>query len=109
MTFAMHFLGPADEATTAQRRRIMGAALAYHDIALWSDNDMAYLEPSMERAKADLPGLGFTEDEMKIILDIIFWHHKVRRAVMKVTGMRQRCGRVEASAVALWLGTVAIS
>ncbi len=71
VTYAMHFLGndPAVEP-------VVETALAYHDIGLWTDRELAYLEPSEAVALADNAryGWGFDPD---LLRGIIHWHHKV--------------------------------
>jgi len=57
-------------------RDIIEFALVHHDIGLWSDQELAYLEPSIERAKqmnADKK-LGYDDN---LVFDLIFNHHKV--------------------------------
>ena len=41
ITYAMHFLENAEE-----HERIVETAFVYHDIGLWTDRELAYLEPS---------------------------------------------------------------
>jgi hypothetical protein len=53
-------------------------ALVYHDIGLWTDSDLAYLEPSCAAAEAEAKKLGLSESDQSLLRDIIFWHHKVR-------------------------------
>ena len=71
VTYAMHFLegDPAVEP-------IVETAMAYHDIGLWTDRALAYLEPSEGVALADNAkhGWGFDPD---LLRGIIHWHHKV--------------------------------
>ena len=70
LTYSIHILGtkgPID---------IIAAALVYHDIGLWTDKMLNYIEPSIERAKKDLPGR-YNKNDMKLIIDIIYWHHKI--------------------------------
>lgn len=71
VTYAMHFLGqdPAVEP-------IVETAMAYHDIGLWTDRALAYLEPSEGVALADNASRawGFDPD---LLRGIIHWHHKV--------------------------------
>ena len=71
VSYAMHFLGndPAAEP-------VVETALAYHDIGLWTDKALAYLEPSEAVALADnaRQGWGFDPD---LLRGIIHWHHKV--------------------------------
>lgn len=71
VTYAMHLLGndPAVEP-------VVETALACHDIGLWTDRELAYLEPSEAVALADNErfGWGFDPD---LLRGIIHWHHKV--------------------------------
>jgi len=71
VTYAMHFLegDPAAEP-------VVETAMAYHDIGLWTDRALAYLEPSEAVALADNAkhGWGFDPD---LLRGIIHWHHKV--------------------------------
>ena len=48
ITYAMHFLGNAEE-----HERLVEAVFVYHDIGLWTDRELAYLEPSEAVAIAD--------------------------------------------------------
>lgn len=71
LTYALHFVGDA-----ARWQRPFGFALAYHDVGMWTDRDLAYLEPSAALAEAaradharDLDGA--------LIRDLIVWHHKL--------------------------------
>lgn len=73
MTYALHFLDP----NVAQGyRKIIGVALVYHDIALWTEGTLAYLEPSQDRAERDLLK-EFNPAELALVKDIIYWHHKI--------------------------------
>ncbi len=47
VTYAMHFLG------NSELEQLVETAFVYHDIALWTDRALAYLEPSEEIALAD--------------------------------------------------------
>lgn len=73
ITYAMHFLG-GDQA----HRPLIETAFVYHDIGLWTARDLAYLEPSEEKAVADNAayGWGLNPDALR---DVIHWHHKVTR------------------------------
>ncbi len=53
-------------------------ALAYHDLGLWADRTLAYLEPSIDRALRDNASQGW-HHEPQLLRDIILWHHKVTR------------------------------
>lgn len=41
ITYAMHFLNDAPE-----HEQLVETAFVYHDIGLWTDHELAYLEPS---------------------------------------------------------------
>ena len=71
ITYAMHFLGNAEE-----HESLIEAVFVYHDIGLWPDNELAYLEPSEAVAIADNEklGLGFDPD---LLRGAIHWHHKI--------------------------------
>ncbi len=71
LTYAMHLLG-ADhpDAETIE------TALVYHDVALWTDGQLAYLEPSIERALHDAERAGWSV-RPELLRNIIRWHHKV--------------------------------
>jgi len=75
LSFALHFL-EADRLTPdeiASQRPSLEAALAYHDIALWSDGALDYLDPSAARALSDLK----TSDvDLDLVYDVIEQHHK---------------------------------
>lgn len=71
-TYANHFLNGDDEGFS----RAISAALVYHDIGLWTDHTLAYLEPSRDRAVQNLHST-FSDEEMNLIRDIIYWHHKM--------------------------------
>ena len=71
VTYAMHFLDQ-DEAA----RATIETAFVYHDIGLWTDHKLAYLEPSEEIALRDNESLGHGLDP-GTLRNIIHWHHKV--------------------------------
>ena len=56
--------------------QVIALALVYHDIALWSDKKLSYIEPSVDRAKKDLKSV-LDEADLKLVEDIIYWHHKI--------------------------------
>lgn len=71
LTYALHFMGG-----DSRWRRPFAFALAYHDVGMWTDHELAYLDPSAARAEAarrdhapDLDGA--------LIHDLIVWHHKL--------------------------------
>ena len=54
---------------------VMGSALVYHDIGLWTDKTLAYLEPSAELARRKCPT--YTEEQLTLQDNIIMYHHKI--------------------------------
>ena len=73
ITYAMHFLNSAPE-----YERLVETAFVYHDIGLWTDHKLAYLEPSEAAALQDNEkyGWGLAPDALR---GAIHWHHKVFR------------------------------
>lgn len=69
LTYTMHFLH-GDE----KHLHIIAAALVYHDLGLWTDSTLSYIEPSCQRAQENLAG--FDSVEKQLIDDIINYHHK---------------------------------
>ena len=67
----MHFLGNAEE-----HEWLVEAVFVYHDIGLWTDLALAYLEPSEAVAIAanEKYGLGLDPD---LLGAAIHWHHKI--------------------------------
>ena len=73
VTYAMHFL---DQDPAAEQA--VETAMVYHDIGLWTDRKLAYLEPSETVALADNEKHGWNL-EPELLRGIIHWHHKVFR------------------------------
>ncbi len=73
ITYAMHFLKDAPE-----YEQLVETAFVYHDIGLWTDRKLAYLEPSEAIALRDNEkcGWGLDADALR---GAIHWHHKVFR------------------------------
>ena len=71
ITYAMHFLGNAEE-----HEKLVEAAFVYHDIGLWTDHELAYLEPSEAVAIADNEKHGLGLDP-SLLRAAIHWHHKI--------------------------------
>ena len=71
ITYAMHFLGNAEE-----HERLVQAAFVYHDIGLWTDRELAYLEPSEAVAIADNIKYELGLDP-ELLRGAIHWHHKI--------------------------------
>jgi hypothetical protein len=73
ITYAMHFLDQSQELEP-----LVETAFVYHDIGLWTDRALAYLEPSEAVALEDNQkyGWGLDPDALR---GAIHWHHKVFR------------------------------
>jgi hypothetical protein len=67
---------PLHESPAARRNEIFQIATAFHDIGLWTDDTVAYLEPSEKRAAAWLMAHGRAED-VELVTAMIEEHHKV--------------------------------
>jgi hypothetical protein len=77
-TFTKYFLPEFVEEEIPNAMELVSMALAYHDLGLWSDNALAYLEPSLARMEAALlPEGNYSSKEMAIMKEIILQHHKV--------------------------------
>jgi hypothetical protein len=56
---------------------IVAMALAYHDVGLWTDGELNYLEPSAKRMESYVEAEGvFDEKQIAIAREIIMQHHK---------------------------------
>ncbi|MEM1360758.1 MAG: phosphohydrolase [Pseudomonadota bacterium] len=71
ITYAMHFLGG-----DAAHRPIVETAFVYHDIGLWTDHQLDYLEPSEALALRHNAEQGWGFDP-ELLRNIIHWHHKI--------------------------------
>ncbi len=71
ITYAMHFLG-----NEIEHERLVETAFAYHDIGLWTDHELAYLEPSEAVAIADNERYRWGLD-VNLLRAAIHWHHKM--------------------------------
>lgn len=94
LSYAMHFL---DGET--RHRATIAFALAHHDVGLWTDRTLAYLEPSeghAERARqARAPDL-----DAQLVHDLIHWHHKItpfRGANAEVVNAVRKADWIDAS------------
>ncbi len=75
LTYSLHYLD-ADSAEVKKFIPVIESALVYHDIGLWTDRQLSYLEPSSFRAKERFGG-EYSEEELTLLHNIIYWHHKV--------------------------------
>jgi hypothetical protein len=71
LTYTMHYLGG-----DSKYLPVIAAGLVYHDIGLWTDKRLDYLEPGCKRAAEAFAGHTSVE-EGQLLHDIIYWHHKV--------------------------------
>ncbi len=71
IAYAMHFLKQNEE-----HRPLVETALVYHDMGLWTHNQLAYLEPSEEIALRDNSNKNFGLDP-DVLKAAIHWHHKI--------------------------------
>ena len=70
LSYSMHFLKGNETYLP-----VIATALVYHDLGLWSDKTLSYIEPSCSLAKEKMDE-AFSEEEHQLMYDIIFWHHK---------------------------------
>ncbi|MCA0975016.1 hypothetical protein LCL99_11090 [Halomonas denitrificans] len=71
ITYAMHLLEHE-----LRYEPLVETAFVYHDLGLWTDHELAYLEPSEALALADNDkyGWGIDPDALR---GAIHWHHKI--------------------------------
>ena len=90
LTFAVYHL--KDSLTNEREVKLMAMALAYHDVALWSDFKLDYLEPSVIQLEAHVnkqnveqqdgeadtaESIEWTAGEVSTAREIILRHHKL--------------------------------
>ena len=72
LSYAQHFLGD-----DPRGREHIAFGLVFHDVGMWTDHELAYLEPSeavAERVRREhAPHL-----DGRLVANIIHWHHKLR-------------------------------
>ncbi len=71
LTSAMHLIGGEET-----HRRAVETALVFHDLGLWTDHNLAYLEPSIRRVLEANEANGWDLDP-ELLCNLIYWHHKV--------------------------------
>jgi hypothetical protein len=71
LSYSIHFLG-GDE----KYLPVIASALVFHDIGLWTDRTLAYLEPSCKQA-ANYYDKEFSPEASELVKNIIYWHHKM--------------------------------
>lgn len=57
--------------------RRMKFALVFHDIGLWTDKELSYLDPSLRQALVTAEQRGIPEPNVSLIKAIILEHHKL--------------------------------
>lgn len=77
LTFTQYFLPKDVLKEIPDAMELAAVALAYHDVALWTDKKLAYLDPSVAQMERALEGGKYTEQQMAIMKDIILQHHKI--------------------------------
>lgn len=71
VTYAMNFLN-----NDPSYEQLVETVFVYHDIGLWTDQELAYLEPSESVAMADNEKYGWGL-EVSALIGAIHWHHKI--------------------------------
>jgi hypothetical protein len=77
LAFTNYFLPDSVKEEIPNALDLAAVALAYHDVGLWTDKELDYLEPSKVRMDQALGDASFTPQELKIMDEIILEHHKV--------------------------------
>lgn len=77
LTFTKYFLPESALKEIPEAMELASIALAYHDVALWTDKKLAYLEPSVAQLEKALEGGKYSDFQKAIMKDIILAHHKV--------------------------------
>ena len=72
LSYSMHYLNNNEQ---KQYLDVIAAALVYHDIGLWTDKQLDYLEPGCKHAKERFEGV-FDQDKLDLMDGIITYHHK---------------------------------
>lgn len=89
VTYAMHFLDGDTEL-----ERLVETVFVYHDIGLWTDQELAYLEPSEAVALADNERFEWGLDP-EALKGAIHWHHKIFRYRGKHEKVIEACRRAD--------------
>jgi hypothetical protein len=76
LTFTKYFLPEWVEKELPEAMELAAMAIAYHDVALWTDKALDYLDPSAAQLETALTGK-VTDKEMAIMKELILQHHKV--------------------------------
>eukprot|EP00282_Hemiselmis_andersenii_P008435 CAMPEP_0114135948 /NCGR_PEP_ID=MMETSP0043_2-20121206/14954_1 /TAXON_ID=464988 /ORGANISM="Hemiselmis andersenii, Strain CCMP644" /LENGTH=218 /DNA_ID=CAMNT_0001229671 /DNA_START=51 /DNA_END=707 /DNA_ORIENTATION=+ len=73
MNLANHRMGGS---LTEEQDDVLAVAAAFHDIALWTDNRIDYLDPSIARMEEYAKRTG-RDKHIKLMRDMIYYHHKI--------------------------------
>ena len=76
LTFTKYFLPEWVEKELPEAMELAAMAIAYHDVALWTDKKLDYLGPSVAKMDSVLHDKT-TKEEMALMKEIILQHHKV--------------------------------
>lgn len=71
LSYALHFLGDNPGA-----REHIAFALVFHDVGMWTDHELAYLEPS-EAAAERVRARHAAHLNPLLVANMIHWHHKL--------------------------------
>lgn len=77
LTFTKYFLTDSVLKEIPEAMELASLALAYHDVALWTDKKLAYLEPSVDQLEKAVGDEKYSDTQKAIMKDIILQHHKV--------------------------------
>lgn len=75
LTFTKYFLPDDVVATIPNAMELAAIALAYHDVGLWTDRDLNYLEPSRKQLDDNLGG-SYSASDIETMDQIVLQHHK---------------------------------
>lgn len=89
ITYAMHFLN-----NDLQYEQLVETAFVYHDIGLWTNKELAYLEPSEAVALADNDTYAWGLDP-ELLAGAIHWHHKVTPYTGKHAKVIEACRKAD--------------
>jgi len=73
LSYTLHFLKGSPDVKNF--RRLIEIALVYHDVGLWTDKKLDYLQPSFDRF-LEAHESEFSKEEKQLVHDIIIYHHK---------------------------------
>jgi len=78
LTFTQFFIPPSVFEVYPNAMNIVSMALAFHDVALWTDGALDYIDPSVAQMELHVRKEGiWDQEQIDIAKEIILWHHKV--------------------------------